>query len=370
MGKKRTTTTNSQTNTVNSYSRGLIDRATNNVRNTLNSTPYQAFDGPHAAGLSQGQQDAQGLFSQNQGQGQGLINQAAQAAQAAGGYSPQQVDAQSFAGADLSQYQNPYQQDVIDSTVSQINRERDLALNDVKGQATRAGAFGGSRHALVESETARNYADTAARTVAGLNRDSFNTAAGLFNQDANRDLGAQQFNANLGLQGAQLGLQGAGLLGQLGNYTEQNNRADAALLNQFGTQEQAAQQREIDGQYREFLRGQEDPFRRSQIELGLLSGAPVVTNSSGRSTQTSSPGLLGIAGTALQGAALVSDKRLKRDIRKIGTLNGHNFYEYRYTGQEQLTHGVMAQEVMESHPDAVEAIGGYYAVDYSKLEAA
>lgn len=74
---------------------------------------------------------------------------------------------------------------------------------------------------------------------------------------------------------------------------------------------------------------------------------------------------------SLGGAMLMkSDRRLKRDIRKIGRRCGLNLYEYRYVCDSVGTvrRGFMAQEVLNLFPQAVRWIaGGFMALDYSQL---
>jgi hypothetical protein len=65
-----------------------------------------------------------------------------------------------------------------------------------------------------------------------------------------------------------------------------------------------------------------------------------------------------------------SDTRLKRDIVQVGSLdNGLALYRYKYINGDPRDYvGVMAQEVLEVMPDAVEtASDGYYRVNYGKL---
>ncbi|HEV7306422.1 tail fiber domain-containing protein [Ensifer sp.] len=66
-----------------------------------------------------------------------------------------------------------------------------------------------------------------------------------------------------------------------------------------------------------------------------------------------------------------SDRRLKKDIRKVGKLDGHALYEYRYRGEPAhgAKHiGVMAQEVEKSRPDVVSLRpDGMRRVDYGRL---
>lgn len=83
-------------------------------------------------------------------------------------------------------------------------------------------------------------------------------------------------------------------------------------------------------------------------------------------------GMYGLGSAAIiGGAALMSDRRLKTDIRKVGkTDGGSNLYFYRYKDDptEKPHIGVMAQELKKTNPDAVLKVGGFYAVDYDKVK--
>lgn len=82
-------------------------------------------------------------------------------------------------------------------------------------------------------------------------------------------------------------------------------------------------------------------------------------------------GLFGLAGT-LGGAAirsgLISDARLKDNIRRIGTAdNGLPIYSFRYRGEDVTHVGLMAQDVLRVRPDAVLTMpSGFMAVDYER----
>jgi hypothetical protein len=66
-------------------------------------------------------------------------------------------------------------------------------------------------------------------------------------------------------------------------------------------------------------------------------------------------------------AGFFSDPRLKENIKPVGVENGHNVYEFNYRGGDTKYIGVMADEVLETVPDAVHEVNGYLAVDYSKI---
>lgn len=65
----------------------------------------------------------------------------------------------------------------------------------------------------------------------------------------------------------------------------------------------------------------------------------------------------------------VSDIRLKRDIRRVGTNHlGLGVYQYRYQGMDGVWEGVMAQEVEVMHASAIRPLPfGYKSVDYARL---
>ncbi len=83
-------------------------------------------------------------------------------------------------------------------------------------------------------------------------------------------------------------------------------------------------------------------------------------------SQSAMGGLFGLLGA---GVSLFSDRRLKTDIRKVGTLDsGLAVYSYRYVTGGPTMLGVMADEVAETIPDAVSVHdSGYAMVDYGKV---
>lgn len=61
----------------------------------------------------------------------------------------------------------------------------------------------------------------------------------------------------------------------------------------------------------------------------------------------------------------LSDRRAKEDIDQVGALfDGTPVYRFRYKGHPGFQIGLMAQDVQESTPEAVEQIGDYLTVDY------
>jgi len=160
--------------------------------------------------------------------------------------------------AGFEQFMNPFTQNVVDTSLGDIERSRQDATNATRSQAAAAGAFGGSRSGVAESLTNRDFGDTAARTAAGLRQAGFTQAlgfnqadqdrelrAGMSNQgadvstgiaNANNSLQAGISNRNTGLQAA-LANQSTDLTGQLANQQAgaQNAQFNAGQL-QAGSQ--------------------------------------------------------------------------------------------------------------------------------------
>ena len=69
-------------------------------------------------------------------------------------------------------------------------------------------------------------------------------------------------------------------------------------------------------------------------------------------------------------AAAASDKRLKKNIVKVGEQNGYNIYTWDWIEgfDGGYNRGVIAQEVLEIMPQAVSVMeNGYYGVNYSMI---
>lgn len=84
-------------------------------------------------------------------------------------------------------------------------------------------------------------------------------------------------------------------------------------------------------------------------------------------------GLFSLGSAALGNPAglskVLSDRRLKTDIRRVGSTDGGlPVYVYRYKGDTRFQMGVMAQDVQEVNPEAVgPVLGGFLGVDYAMV---
>ena len=175
----------------------------------------------------------------------------------------------------IQSYMNPYLQSSLAPQLAEARRQYGISGQQGQSQATQAGAFGGSREALMASENRRNM-NTAMNQMIG---QGYNNAFGQAQQ-------AQQFGANLGLQGqqAQLGaLQGqlgaANQLAGLGGQQLQAQQGIYNLQNQLGGQQQTQQQNMINQAVQNYATAQQYPFMQLGILNSMLRGLPMQQSS-------------------------------------------------------------------------------------------
>jgi hypothetical protein len=154
---------------------------------------------------------------QNLGQGGvGNLNQAQQYYQQMAGMSPQDVQAGQMSNTDLNPYMNPYQRDVIDTTMQEMNRQHGIRQQGVDDAAAAQNAFGGMRHGVQSAQADRAFGDQQARTLAQLNTANFQNAQNQGQFDIGNQMQADR--ANQAMRSGMLsgGATGLGNLAQMG----------------------------------------------------------------------------------------------------------------------------------------------------------
>ena len=272
----------------------------------------------------------------------------------------QQVGTQDYTGLNVSQYMNPYMQNVVDIQQREAQRQADIAGTQRAGQAVKSGAFGGSRSAIMEAEAARNLATQKGDIQAQGQNAAFQNAqqqfnaqqqaslqAQLANQGMGYNVGAQnlaaqlgtqqlgagqnlqaqlanqgaglqaqqlgeqskQYGAGYGMQGLQTGLQAAGQLGQLGQTQYGQQVGNIGLQNQMGAQQQAQQQGILNQQIQNYAMAQQYPQQQLAFMSNMLRGLPMQSTTTNmyqaapsNLSQLAGLGTTGIAGLGLYNA--------------------------------------------------------------------
>ena len=251
----------------------------------LKETPMP-FAPQQLAGLSETQKQAAELGKAGIGSYLPYMQAATLAAQQSGAFNQP--------GA-VTQFMNPFEQAVIDQSMQDIARSGQMQQNQLAAQAAGAGAFGGSRGALAQSELTRNILDQQARTAAQLRASGFGQA-----QQA-----AQQ--------AAQLAGQQAAQFGTMAGQAQQFGTQDINTLLGLGSMEQSQAQAALDVARQNALAQQALPFQQVGFMSDIFRGVPSLQQTS-TATTTPPPSTgsqllgLGIAGLGAAGAAGGFDK--------------------------------------------------------------
>lgn len=125
---------------------------------------------------------------------------------------------------------------------------------------------------------------------------------------------------------------------------------------------------DIAGAMRNYYSNQQAAANNQQSAMGSLFGlGGAALGSAGMLGGLGASGG-GFLGSAVGSLFALSDERIKENIKPHGQENGHNTYEFNYIGYPDKKYiGVLAQEVMEKDPAAIEDINGYMAVNYNRI---
>jgi hypothetical protein len=345
----------------------------------LSEAPYQAYGGERVSQFTPlqrqafGQAETQSVAGQL-GQASGIAGLAAQQGLQAGQFQPgtftpmaaqapqlQQfqlgapigVGTQSFTqpGA-AEQFMSPYMQNVVDNQKREAQRAADIAGTQRGAQAVRAGAFGGSRQAIMDAEAQRNLAQQMGDIQATGSQAAFQQAQDLFGREQQMGLQAQmanqqagltagqanlqsmlqtqglgagqslqaqlanqqammdaqrafeqsrQFGSELRLRGGAQALQGAQTLGQLGQQQFGQEMDIMGARQQMGTTQQQQIQRILDQQFADFQTQRDFPYQQLGFLSDLLRGTGSSTRTVNQVPQPSAIQQMAGLGTAAAG---------------------------------------------------------------------
>jgi hypothetical protein len=256
------------------YVTGMLGKA-----NAIAEQPYQVYQGPMTAGES----DLQSKMFQGLGKlafpnqlggtfsstgayqlpsvgapapmtGNAGVGNAGMAAGAIGA-----APAPSGPAGIAANYMNPYLQAVLNPQLDELRRQNDITNMNTNAKFTSAGAFGGGRNAIMNSENNRNMMQEMNKTVGQGYANAYDKAMGQFN-------------------------------------TEQGQaKTLAELMGQAGTAQRGIEQEGITADYNEFLAQRDNPQKQVQFLQSMLQGLPISNVSNIPQAQTGAQQLFGTA---------------------------------------------------------------------------
>ena len=95
-------------------------------------------------------------------------------------------------------FMSPYQQDVIDASLAEFDRQRAISQTGLRDQAIRAGAYGGGREGVMAAEAARTAEDQRLALQAQLLQQGFQQAQAAAAADLQAEQGLGAYQSQLG----------------------------------------------------------------------------------------------------------------------------------------------------------------------------
>lgn len=267
------------------YVTGMLGKA-----QALAEMPYQPYTGALTPAASQLQQQAfAGLGALKTPEGIGAAEQrTAQLGQQLGGlsYAPTTFGFEAFTPQAAQQYMNPYLQAALNPQLEEARRQAEISRIQQAGRLTKAGAYGGSRQAIMESELARNLGQNLANITGQGYSQAYQQAQAAFEADQRRRAAAEaateasrQYGAGFGMKGLEGALQAAQQ--QAGLAAAGQTAGLRGLEAQLGA---GATQRDIEAQglaadYKRFQEERDYPAKMLQYQQSFLQGLPIAATS-------------------------------------------------------------------------------------------
>ena len=183
--------------------------------------------------------------------------------------------------AQTAAFTSPYQQQVIDTTLAEFDRQRAINEQNIRDQQASLGALGSGRAGVQLSEFQAQSGRDRAALEAQLRQQGFQQAQAARQQDIANRFGLGQAQAGLGQQ--QLGLgqfeMGRGQFQTgLASQVPGLQRADISTLGQVGAAQQAQRQAVLDAQRQAARTAAYEPLERLGFfgsgVTGLMGGYP------------------------------------------------------------------------------------------------
>lgn len=233
------------TSTSSSLSPWAGDYVTNYLGKgqALAEAPYQSFQGPLTAGASGLQQQA---FA-----GIGSL--------AGAGYTPQTYQGGTFGADQAQQYMNPYLSAALNPQLDEMRRQAGITRVADAGRMVGAGAFGGSRQAIMESEGNRNLLEKQGAAIGQGYQSAYDKAVQQFNTEQDRRLGAEKSTEASRQYSADYGLKSLG---------------EAASL---GAVQRGIETEGINADRQQFEEQRDYPYKMVQYQKDLLQGLPITS---------------------------------------------------------------------------------------------
>jgi hypothetical protein len=214
------------------------------------NAPQQVYGGPLTAGAAPLQQQAFAGIS-------GLAQQ---------GFTPTQFSGGTFGQEQAQQYMDPYIQSALNPQLAEMGRQAEITRMGDAGRLVKAGAFGGSRQAVMESEGNKNLLSAQTQAIGSGYQTAYDKAMVQYNADQGRSMEAQKATEASRTYSADYGLKSLQDLSSMG-ATQRNIAGEGIAADKAQFEEQ-----------------RDYPAKMAQFQKDLMTGLPITTSATTANT--------------------------------------------------------------------------------------
>jgi hypothetical protein len=218
--------------------------------------PYQAYEGPLTAGQSALQGQA---FT-------GIGGLTVPTAQMNAGYTPS-----TFTADKANAYMNPYLMAALNPQLDEARRQAEILRNQQAGRLTKAGAYGGGRQAIMESELGRNLMQNLGKITGEGYKSAYDQALAQFNTEQQREMAATKMAQDYGLAALQ-------------------KQAD------LGAVQRGIESEGVSADIKQFQEERDFPYKNLEFQRQFLANLPVASSNFGYSQPDLLSNIFGGAG--------------------------------------------------------------------------
>jgi hypothetical protein len=225
---------------------------------------------------------------------------------------------QAFDATQAQNYMNPYLQASLNPQLDEARRQSQITQQQNAAKMTQAGAFGGSRGAIMDAETQRSLGTNLANITGQGYNTAFNNAQTQFNADQARKMAEAQYGATYGLDALKTGISGAQAQSQLGNAANTANVGNINAQLAGGAQERGITSEGTAADLAEFEKQRQYPYQQVQFQRDMISGLPTgsVTNKAAEMSGIGS--LLSMLGGGTAAASALGYKNVGELLKGLG----------------------------------------------------
>ena len=242
----------------------------------------------------------------------------------------------------IAAYMNPYIQNALDPALQLSNQQYGMKGAQEQSAATSAGAFGGSRNALMQGLNQQNQMLANNQLIGNAYNQAYGNAQNQMNTVAQTGLQGQQaamqgYGQAANAANTMAGISGQGLQAQEGIYGQQN---------QVGAAQQAQQQQMINQSISDYANAQQYPLMQLGVMSNMLRGLPMQAATTNQYVAAPNPVTQGI-GLAGAGASIYNALKKEGGVIKENKMASGGIASYDVGGS-------VKHDLYEMEPDEIQ----------------